>query len=242
MLRQLEKPLWDPVIERLADQREVAAVDLPGFGDSPPLRDGETPSVEALARAVAAWFGSAGLERPHVAGNSLGGGVALELARTGHVSSSTALSPVGLWTSAEVRYVLGSLRLAATVARALDQRPGLVAGNPLGRTLAFGQIAARPWRMPEATATEMLRGLARAPGFEPTRRALFDYRLRGFASDVPVTIAWGQRDFMTPPYQVRRAARLLPQARRVTLSGCGHSPMVDDPDQVARVLLDASRG
>lgn len=81
VLRQLEKPLWDPIIERLVGEREVVAVDLPGMGASPPLRNAETPSVEALARAVAAGFRSEGLRRPHVTGNSLGGAVALELAR-----------------------------------------------------------------------------------------------------------------------------------------------------------------
>jgi pimeloyl-ACP methyl ester carboxylesterase len=84
--------------------------------------------------------------------------------------------------------------------------------------------------------------MARSPGFEATRSAVAAYRVRGFDDGVPVTIAWGQRDLMTPPYQRRRAARLLPGARQVMLRGCGHSPMVDDPDQVARVLLDASHG
>jgi pimeloyl-ACP methyl ester carboxylesterase len=221
VIRQLEKPLWEPVVERLADERDVVAVDLPGMGDSPPLPEGETPSPEKLAAVLADWFRSVQLERPHVAGNSLGGGVAIELARAGAVRSATAISPVGLWTQAEAAYSVGSLRVAGAIARALGDRAGLVAGNPLGRTLAFGQLAWRPWRIPAPVAA---------------------YRVRGFDDGVPVTIAWGQRDLMTPPYQRRRAARLLPGARQVMLRGCGHSPMVDDPDQVARVLLDASRG
>lgn len=86
----------------------------------------------------------------------------------------------------------------------------------------------------------MLRSLARSPGVEATQRAVSDYRLRKFENNVPITIGWGSRDFMTPPHQARRAQRLLPRARHVTLTGCRHSPMVDDPDQVARVLLDSS--
>ena len=84
--------VWDPVVDRLAVERDVLAVDLPGFGDSPMLPDGVVPTVQVLADAVAAWWGELGIERPHVAGNSLGGGVALELARKGAVSSATALS------------------------------------------------------------------------------------------------------------------------------------------------------
>ena len=57
---------------------------------------------------------------------------------------------------------------------------------------------------------------------------------------VPVTIGWGTRDGLLLPTQARRARRLLPGARHVWLRGCGHVPMSDDPDQVARLLRDGS--
>jgi len=56
-----------------------------------------------------------------------------------------------------------------------------------------------------------------------------------------VTIAWGTKDRLLLPRQARRAARSIPGARLVMLSGCGHVPTYDDPEQVARVLLDGSR-
>ncbi|MFF9489329.1 alpha/beta fold hydrolase [Streptomyces sp. NPDC014676] len=235
---QLDRAGWAPVLERLARGHEVVAVDLPGFGDSPPLPEGTTPTVEALAAAVAAWLPGAGLTRPPVAGNSLGGAVALELARGGAVGSVVALSPIGLWSRPEAAYALGSLRVAHAMARACAERPGRIAGHPIGRTVAFWQLAARPWRIPEAAAADALRDLARSPGFEATRRAVRAYRLRAFTPEVPVTVGWGTRDLMTPPHQALRAARLLPGARHVSLGGCGHSPMSDDPEQVTRVVLD----
>src|SRR5436189_61544 len=75
-----DRRMWDPVLDRLAAERDVIAVDMPGFGGSAPI-DPATPSD--LARAVAAHLAALGVERPHVAGNSLGGWVALELALTG---------------------------------------------------------------------------------------------------------------------------------------------------------------
>jgi pimeloyl-ACP methyl ester carboxylesterase len=57
---------------------------------------------------------------------------------------------------------------------------------------------------------------------------------------VPVTITWGSRDVVLPPYQAKVAQRLLPQAMSVRLPGCGHVPMSDNPDLVARVLLAGS--
>ncbi|MBA3326938.1 MAG: alpha/beta fold hydrolase, partial [Solirubrobacterales bacterium] len=73
--------VWRPVLERLAADREVVALDLPGFGGSAPLPN--EPTVAALARAVADLVAELGLDHPHVAGNSLGGAIALELARAG---------------------------------------------------------------------------------------------------------------------------------------------------------------
>ncbi|WP_267882605.1 alpha/beta fold hydrolase [Streptomyces griseus] len=156
-------------------------------------------AVEAPAAVVAEWLPGVGLTRPAVVGNSLGGAVALELARICAVGSAVALSPIGLWTRAEAAYALSF---------------------------------ARPWRIPQETAAGALRNLARSPGFEPTRRSALAYRLRALTPAVPVTVGWGTRDLMAPPHQVLRAARLLPGARHVSLKGCGHSPMSDDPEQV----------
>ena len=58
--------------------------------------------------------------------------------------------------------------------------------------------------------------------------------------DVPVTIAWGEKDRLLLPRQAARAAEAIPTARIVTLYGCGHVPTYDDPEQVASVLLDGS--
>ncbi|WP_233288511.1 alpha/beta fold hydrolase [Streptomyces calvus] len=241
---QLDRDGWAPVLKRLAREHEVVAVDLPGFGDSPSLPEGTTPTVEALATAVAEWLPGAGLSRPPVVGNSLGGAVALEMARSGAVGGVVTLSPIGLWTRAEAAYALGSLRVAHVMARACAEHPGWVAGHPIGRTVAFWQLSARPWRIPEAAAAGALRNLARSPGFEPTQRAARAYRLRAFAPEVPVpvTVGWGTRDLMTPAHQALRAARLLPGARHVSLKGCGHSPMSDDPEQVTRVVLGSLNG
>lgn len=95
VVRQLTGKGWAPVIGLLAREREVVAVDLPGFNDSPPLPEGTAPTVHALAAEVARWFSTTGLPRPPVVGNSLGGAVVLELARTGAVSNAQAVGAPG---------------------------------------------------------------------------------------------------------------------------------------------------
>jgi len=234
-------PAWEPVLDRVAAQRDVIALDLPGFGASPPLPSGMTPTVEALADSVMELLEQLEVPRPHVAGNSMGGWIALELARRGVVASATALSPAGFWNRREVAYSRGSLRVSVRVARALDPVVDRLTGSALMRTLLFGQVVARPWRISGPEAAVALRALARSPSFDATLEVLTAGHFTGGADiGVPVTIAWGQRDRLLIPRQARRAARAIPSARLVSLQGCGHVPMSDDPERVARVLLEGS--
>src|SRR5215208_6540675 len=92
-----ELVVWEPVMDLLGVERDVIAVDMPGFGRSPALADGTAPTPQALAAAVASFLDALGLERAHVAGNSLGGWVGLELARAGRALSVAALSAAGFW-------------------------------------------------------------------------------------------------------------------------------------------------
>src|SRR5215218_10715055 len=112
----LDRHVWDPVVPLLAREHEVIAVDLPGFGASAPLAG--PPTVAALAAAVE----ELGLERPHVAGNSLGGGIALELGRRGWAGSVCAISPIGFAAGREGAYARGMLRTIHAMARVLDPR------------------------------------------------------------------------------------------------------------------------
>ncbi|HWL87556.1 MAG TPA: alpha/beta hydrolase, partial [Polyangiaceae bacterium] len=88
-----------------------------------------------------------------------------------------------------------------------------------------------------------LAALLDAPAFDETLRGSRQYLFRdGHELRVPVTIAWGTRDFLLLPQQATRARRILPNARHVALPGCGHVPMNDDPETVAAVVLRADSG
>ncbi|MBT2897478.1 MULTISPECIES: alpha/beta fold hydrolase [unclassified Streptomyces] len=232
---------WDPVTRILATEREVIAVDLPGFGTSPALPDGVPYDLATVGRVLGAFCAELGLDRPHVAGNSLGGLLALELGRTELVRSVTALSPAGFWTEAERRYAFGTLRTMRRSALALPV--GLIerlSRSAAGRAALTSTIYARPGRRsPEAVVAETL-ALRGATGFHQTletgRGLLFD-GVKG----VPVSVAWGTRDRILLRRQGVRAKRVIPHARLVRLPGCGHVPMNDDPALVARVILDTSR-
>ncbi|HXE45276.1 MAG TPA: alpha/beta hydrolase [Conexibacter sp.] len=231
--------VWKPVVPLLTGERDVLAVDLPGFGDSPVLD--EPPTVLALARAVTTWWRELGVERPHVAGNSLGGGIVLELARMGVVSSATALSPIGFWSPGEALYGRTMLRVSHFSATRLRGPMTALLRSPAGRQATIGLMYGRPARRDPDEAIADLANLARAPGWEPTLPLTRAYEFeRGHELEVPVTIGWGTRDRLLIPRQAERARAGLPQARHVPLPGCGHIPMSDDPDGVAALLLAAS--
>ncbi len=233
--------MWEPVLDRLAQRRDVVALDLPGFGDSPPLPG--RPTVEALAESVAQTLDELGIEDAHVAGNSLGGAVALELGRRGRAASVCVLSPAGFGNMREGQWARVLLESSHRGAGLMSPAADVLTARPAGRTLAFWHLVARPWRVPPEEAAGAMRNLGRSPGFEATLEAIADHRFGGASPPCPVTVAWGERDrLLLFSRQSARARRLLPGATHVTLWGCGHVPTWDDPEQVARVLVEASGG
>ena len=235
--------VWDPVLRRLAAERDVIALDLPGFGASPMPPPGTPPGLASLTRLVGEFIDGLGVQQPHVAGNSLGGLISLELAKQGRVRSATGLSPAGFYNDKEAAYARRSLKITVRTSRLLAPWVDRLTASPLVRTLTFSQVVAKPRMLGAADAAAQVRALAEAPWFDDTLPAIADDRFTGGeAIQVPVTIAWGAKDRLLLPRQGRRAVRMIPGARLVMLTGCGHVPTYDDPEQVARVLLDGSRG
>jgi pimeloyl-ACP methyl ester carboxylesterase len=228
------KEIWNPVIDLLEIEREPLAIDLPGFGAEPPLAAQVEPSAANLAAAVHERCLALGIERPHVAGNSLGGWVGLEMGRAGWASSVTAISPAGLWRAPigerRVDTQLWARRLRPLVALALHSR-GL-------RERMLATFAARPGRIPAREGRKLVLGWIDAGGYGGANRAM---RTHVFDPtdypEIPVTLAWGELDRLVgPPRPERRPAG----ARFLTLPAVGHTPTWDDPGLVATVLLSGS--
>ena len=228
-----ELVVWEPVLERLARDRDVIAVDLPGFGASRPLASGVAATPQLLARSVASFLDELALGRVHVAGNSLGGWVALELAKANRALSVAGLCTAGFW-----KRPLGPRpgRGIRRIGRALLPVLPALLRSASGRCLVLRGSVARPERVPPHAATRLVRSYLSSPGFEGANSAM---RAEVFAGvediRVPVTLAWGEHDRV-----VARPRTRVPDWRTVILHGCGHIPTWDDPDQVARMLLLAS--
>ncbi|MEV4160014.1 alpha/beta fold hydrolase [Nonomuraea dietziae] len=238
---------WLPVMDRLAASRDVIAVDLPGFGRSQGLPPGTPYTAESLADAVESFCAMLDVREPHVAGNSLGGYIALELASRGVVRTATAISPAGFWSRAELLWCQGVLRAmrASAEGGAAEgaEAPGsgalsrLLGSEPLG-FLGAGLLVAHPSRLGRVALAAATEALASAPGFNETLDS-FTGMMPPAPPKSPITIAWGEHDRLLLRRQAVRAARWSNQRVKL-LRGCGHVPMSDDPELVARVILEAS--
>lgn len=232
---------WYPVLEHLTDHRTVVLLDLPGHGDSPDLvvHDGDVQG--AIRTELQETLDALGLDRPHIAGNSLGGRIALEAAADGIVRSATTLSPAAFWWgSADFLYIRSVFTWLTASARLMRPVVPTLARSPRVRRIMGAMVAERSDLIPRDEFVADLAGMRRAipamkqifPAAEPFTRRI--------PSDVPVTIAWGEHDRILLGYQAAIARRRMPHARHVWLEGCGHVPMADDPSQIARVLLEGS--
>jgi pimeloyl-ACP methyl ester carboxylesterase len=230
--------VWTPVIDRLIESFEVVACDSPGFGRSTPLPDNVDPTIPAYAEAFAEFFRDLDIVRPHLAGNSMGGAIALELARRSVAATATAFSPAGFWSPAERRLCQLSLGLLVAVPHPLRPVVRALAATRAGRVALFKQTFGWPSRIPATEAVATLDDAWAAPAFAGALAAFDHYEFR--AGDelrgTPITIAWGRYDrLLIYARQAPRAASRLPFARHVAL-GAGHVPCFDDPAAVAETI------
>ncbi|GAA1635565.1 alpha/beta fold hydrolase [Actinoplanes couchii] len=233
------RQVWAPILDAAARDRDVIALDLPGFGQSPwPGGDG---SVPWFADRVESFLDGLGVGRFAVAGSSMGGGIALELGRRGRAESVTAFAPIGFWSSAGRRWCQSVVTAARAAAARLDSRLPRIMASPAGRAAFCSLFYARPRRLDPADCVAAARALATAPGFAAARDA-FTRLPVPFLSEATITIAWGTRDMVLPFAQSHRARALLPTARHVTLHGCGHLPFADDPAACARLITGPPTG
>ena len=222
----------------LEERFDVLAVDMPGFGYSDPLPPGVDVTPEALADAVEDEMARAGFDRAHIAGNSLGGWVALELARRGRAETVVGLSPAGLQHGRERNWGAGILRGMRWLAQNAPA-PEPLLRNPITRSLLAGPTVARPWKLDPDDLIEEVRLFANCPGFDPAMPYAIGAQPAGLTTlDVPVLILWGTLDVILLPRQGRRFERLIPGAELRYIRGIGHVPMSDAPEELAEAIAE----
>jgi pimeloyl-ACP methyl ester carboxylesterase len=228
---------WSPVVELLAPHRDLLLVDLPGHGDSdaPPAGIPHTPI--GYAQLLARLLEELRIDSAHAAGNSVGGWTALELAKLGCARSVVAIAPAGLWRKHDPWRCVMQLRSQHRLGRVFAPLTPRLMRSELGRTVLLRGTMAKPRQIPAEAAIEMAMTFARTPTFDAHISATRRERFReGSKIDVPVTVAWGDKERLIPA-KARRRDELPAHTRFVMLADCGHSPMWDDPELVAGTIL-----
>ncbi|MET0900312.1 MAG: alpha/beta fold hydrolase [Mycobacterium sp.] len=233
---------WDLVVPALARERDVIAVDLPGFGDSPALPGPVT--IASLTDAVQQFIADQGLHDVDVVGSSMGARMALEMARRGHGGAVVALDPGGFWSEAAVKFFGATVVPSVALVRRIQPLLPALVSNPVGRTALLAQFSAKPWALDADLVLQELRNFAHSPSIQDALHALVHGpRQQGAPAgslQAPVTIGWGRKDRVTFPAQAQRAVELFPDARLHWFEHCGHFPHWDRPAETVRLILEAT--
>lgn len=226
----LDARIWDDVAEELGPG--VVTVDPPGFG-------GETddpPSLEGYADAVLSALDELGVTRFAVAGNSMGGYVAMCLAEVAP-ERVAAIGLVGTKSTADDETAAaGRLDLAAradTGASAVDLVGGMW-GKLLGETSQVRRTSEGAWLRDALAAapTDGIAWAARAMAGRPDRTDVL--RALG-AAGVPGAVLWGVEEVLMPPeIQAEMAEALGVMVERIPQ--CGHLPPLEAPGATAMIL------
>ncbi|WBA43412.1 alpha/beta fold hydrolase [Hymenobacter canadensis] len=236
---------WNTVIDALAAERDVVAVDLPGHGETPALV-GEN-SIRTFADALTSFLTRHGLLGIDAVGSSMGARLVLELARRGGVVGAVvSLDPGGFWQGWEVPFFYHSVSASVKLVKALQPVMPMLAGSAVGRTVLLPQFSARPWAVDARQAQEEMRTFANTPVFEE----LLDQLAHGEKQQAapkgsisePLVIGWGRQDRVCLPSQAKLALAKFPDARLYWFDNCGHFPQWDQPAETIKLILAATSG
>lgn len=234
--------IWRPLLPTLQEHHDVFAPSLPGHAGGPAVAPGDAVTVRTLADHLEAQLDEQGIGEAHLAGNSLGGWLALELGRRGRATTVTAISPGGGWNGPDdVTRVARLIRASVARTRRAPRTSARLLRRPRARRAGLLSVAEHGDRVSYADTMALIED-ARAC-------TVVDAFLDGIAPDRPfhrtvldpqhpITIAWADRDRLLPfgrygrPLMERCGAVEL-----VRLPGVGHVPMLDDPVLVTHTIL-----
>ncbi|MGQ0700683.1 MAG: alpha/beta fold hydrolase [Panacagrimonas sp.] len=237
--------VWKPVLRLLEPHHRVLALTLPGHFGGPALAVGVEPTVEAITDALIADLHRRGIESAHVAGNSLGGWLALELARRGFAQSVTALSPAGAWrTPQDYQLISRPFRIVFALLPLLIVLSWLFLRFAAVRRFLNKQAMNYGDRVPHADVFGSMRSMRRTtmlPRLLTSMGMVGAIKPMQIPENVPVRIAWCEHDKVIPfETYGKPMLEAMVGAEMVIVKGVGHVPMYDDPEQVASVILETT--
>jgi pimeloyl-ACP methyl ester carboxylesterase len=237
---------WRPLLDSLSKRYEVIAPTLAGHDGARPYAPGSPMTFAGSTDALEGDLDELGIDNAHIVGNSMGGALALELAKRGRARSVVALAPAGGWTpgDGEARRLARFFARQMRVTRALQAQMSAIVARPKVRRMALRDIMRHGDRVP---ATDAVRLTQAALACTVVARAISALRLDGGGLsledldriDCPVLLATPQFDRVLPPERhAPRLRREIPGVESLILEDCGHVPMWDDTALVLRTISE----
>jgi pimeloyl-ACP methyl ester carboxylesterase len=197
----------------------------------------------AVVDRLEAVLDDAGIETAHLAGNSLGGYLALRLAERGRARTVVALAPAGGWAPGDPA-PRETLELQRRIHRTLQRIvPEEVAATAVGRRRALRYMTRRWEHVPAPLVAAQLRAAA-ATNVDPVIAHALEHGwpLEPERVACPVRFVWGTADALLPwPSAAARYRQWFPQADWVVLDDVGHAPQLDVPLETAELIRGFSR-
>lgn len=225
--------IWKSLIPQLLPHFSVVAVDLPGHGEAH-INEGEAVDPQSLATAIVdAVADELNYSEMHVAGNSLGGWIALEMGSVApdKVKSITALAPAGLWHQVPNTALPPSFFDARILAKISQHFMKLAYNLPVLKAIGYKKIT-HLWReLSFESCRDSVLAMANSKGYMPLWRGL---RGRKFQSDIPadvnVSIVFGDYD-LTLPEEIAQEKSVAPaHSNWVVVDNCAHVIMWNYPE------------
>jgi pimeloyl-ACP methyl ester carboxylesterase len=225
---------WRPLLGELAARYEVIAPTLAGHDGGPPFPSNLPMTFAASADSVEGHLDELGVDTAHFVGNSLGGWLALELAKRGRARSVVALAPAGGWSDGdgEAQRLADFFARSIRIARATARITPTIMKRPSSRKIALRDVMRHGELVAPADAVDIARALARCAVSQVTIDALradSGLALRDLDRiSCPVLLASPQHDRILPAERhAPRLQREIPGVESRTLPDCGHIPMWD---------------
>ncbi len=237
---------WLPNLAELVPRFEVIAPTLHGHDGGTVLADGQkAKSIGEAADHVEQQLDELGVGDAHFAGNSMGGALALEIAKRGRARSVVAISPGGGWReddTAEAERIIKWFSRNQKLARATLPRVEQTMRRPGARRLALRDVMTRGDQVPAKEAALLVRS---SVGRKVVDEVFATIRsgtalMRDLDRiECPVLVAWGEKDRILP--LAKHGPRFrdeIPGVEFRVWKGVGHTPMWDDPSLIAGTIAD----
>jgi len=233
---------WRPILPELVARYDVIAPTLAGHDGGPPF-EGEF-TLDGVSDHLERHLDDIGVETAHIVGNSMGGLLAIEMAKRGRARSVVALSPGGGWQPGgpEPKRIARFFARQLAITRASNSRLELVMARPRPRQLALRDVMRRGQLVDPTDAVDLARSSLKCTVVDGVLIALRANEAHMKDLDqvnAPVLLAWAEHDRILPKETCSwRLRREIPGAEYRVLPGVGHVPMWDSHHLVSETIVE----